>query len=94
MKSEWDRNVYARVIGEAYYIVNNGATVRETARIFKTSKSTVHKDVTDKLKMYDVILAKQVTKVLMLNKAERHIRGGNATKEKYAHQRAEEDGKK
>lgn len=83
MKNVWDKNVYARVIGEAYYIINKGATIRETARVFKMSKSTVHKDVTVNLKVYDLALAERVSEVLRKNKAERHIRGGNATSIKY-----------
>ena len=65
------------------YIVENRATVRATARQFKISKSTVHKDVTDRLKVYKPELYKQVAKVLKKNKDERHIRGGIATREKY-----------
>lgn len=65
------------------YIIETGATVRATAVVFKISKSTVHKDVTERLKKGDPILYKQVKKVLEKNKNERHIRGGLATKEKY-----------
>ena len=65
------------------YIIETGATVRATAVVFKISKSTVHKDVTERLKKGDPILYRQVKKVLEKNKNERHIRGGLATKEKY-----------
>ena len=65
------------------YIVETGATVRQTAAVFKVSKSTVHKDVTDRLKVFMPELYKQVNKVLQKNKEERHIRGGIATREKY-----------
>jgi putative DeoR family transcriptional regulator (stage III sporulation protein D) len=65
------------------YIIETGATVRQTAAVFKVSKSTVHKDVTDRLKVYKPELYKQVAKVLKKNKDERHIRGGIATREKY-----------
>ena len=65
------------------YIVDNAATVRETAKTFGISKSTVHTDVTDRLKRTAPGLYAEVRKVLDCNKSERHIRGGNATKEKY-----------
>jgi len=67
----------------AEYLVDNGATVRRVARRFGISKSTVHKDVTEKLKRINPALAKQVKEVLDQNKAERHLRGGEATKQKY-----------
>ena len=65
------------------YIVDTGATVRVCAKKYGISKSTVHKDLTDKLKGIDENLYKSVRKVLEINKAERHIRGGIATKNKY-----------
>ncbi len=71
------------------YIVENGATVRQTAAIFRVSKSTVHKDVTERLPTVNHALADEVRNVLDVNKAERHIRGGMATKEKYLHQHAD-----
>ena len=67
----------------ARYIVENNATVRQTARRFGISKSTVHKDVTERLAQINPALANEVRKVLDVNKSERHIRGGLATKEKY-----------
>ena len=70
----------------ATYIIDNNATVRQTARKFGISKSTVHKDVSERLVYVNPALAKQVRKVLDLNKSERHIRGGMATKEKYLRQ--------
>ena len=69
----------------AAYIVERRATVRDAAKVFKTSKSTVHKDVTERLSRIDPLLAGEVKKILEINKAERHIRGGNATKGKYMH---------
>lgn len=69
----------------ANYIIENNATVRQTARQFGVSKSTVHKDVTERLDNINENLAHEVRKVLDINKQERHIRGGLATKEKYAH---------
>ena len=71
------------------YMVLNGATVRETARFYCTSKSTVHKLVTGRLMQADPSLYARVRLVLDINKAERHIRGGLATKEKYMHEREE-----
>ncbi len=69
------------------YIIREGATVRQTAKKFGVSKSTVHKDVSERLSYINPALAAEVRKVLDVNKAERHIRGGMATKEKYLHQR-------
>ena len=74
-----------RAIHIAQYIVDNGATVRQTARQFGVSKSTVHKDVTERLLELNPSLAAEVKEVLESNKAERHLRGGMATKEKYQH---------
>lgn len=71
----------AIVLGE--YIVESGATVRAAAKVFKVSKSTVHKDVTERLRREDPVLYREVKKVLEKNKQDRHIRGGLATKEKY-----------
>ena len=74
-----------RAISIANYIIENNATVRQTAREFKVSKSTVHKDVTERLLQLNPSLAKCARKVLDVNKQERHIRGGMATREKYLH---------
>lgn len=65
------------------YIIDTGATVRATAGVFKISKSTVHKDVTERLRQCDPQLYARVKEVLEKNKSERHIRGGMATKRKY-----------
>ena len=78
-----------RAIDIANYIIENNATVRQTAGQFGISKSTVHKDVTERLEQINPSLAAQARKVLDVNKSERHIRGGLATKEKYAHQHEE-----
>lgn len=67
----------------AVYIIETGATIRNTAQHFGISKSTVHKDLSQKLPQYNNSLYKQVRKVLDINKAQRHIRGGLATKIKY-----------
>lgn len=65
------------------FIAENGATVRAAAKKFGISKSTVHKDVTEKLKYENAALFERVRAVLDKNKAERHMRGGEATKQKY-----------
>lgn len=75
-----------RAVDIANYIISSNATVRQTAKRFGISKSTVHKDVTDRLLQINPALAKQTRQVLDTNKSERHIRGGLATKEKYLHQ--------
>jgi len=72
-----------RAIEFANYIIENNATVRKTARHFNISKSTVHKDVSERLLKLNRPLAAEAKKVLDENKAQRHIRGGMATKEKY-----------
>ena len=69
----------------ATYLVENKATVRAAAAHFGISKSTVHKDVTERLEKINASLAAETRKVLDVNNAERHIRGGLATKEKYLH---------
>ena len=78
-----------RAIDIANYIIDNNATVRQTAKAFGISKSTVHKDVTERLMQINSGLAKEARKVLDVNKQERHIRGGMATKEKYRHMQGE-----
>lgn len=65
------------------YIAETGCTVRDAAKVFGVSKSTVHKDVTERLKYEDPKLRLLVAEVLKTNKLERHIRGGNATRRKY-----------
>lgn len=69
----------------AHYIIDSKDTVRGTAKKFGISKSTVHKDVSERLKKINPSLAKEVRAILDENKAERHIRGGMATKLKYSH---------
>jgi len=71
----------------AVYMIETGATVRTAARHFGISKSTVHKDLSTRLKQYNTELYRQVREVLDLNKQERHIRGGMATKRKYEQRR-------
>lgn len=72
-----------RVMEVAEYIIDTGATVRETAKVFKVSKSTIHKDMSERLPKVDPAKYEEVKKILEKNKAERHIRGGFATKMKY-----------
>ena len=72
-----------RVVDVRLYIVKTNATVRQAASVFGVSKSTIHKDVTERLPRINEELARKVKLVLEMNKAERHIRGGEATKKKY-----------
>ncbi|NLJ79628.1 MAG: sporulation transcriptional regulator SpoIIID [Firmicutes bacterium] len=72
-----------RVVDVSLYIVKTKATVRQAATVFGVSKSTIHKDVTERLPRVNRELAQEVKKVLELNKSERHIRGGEATRRKY-----------
>lgn len=74
-----------RAIRLAEYIIDNKDTVRGAAKKFGISKSTVHKDVTERLRKINPSLAKQIKLILDENKAERHIRGGEATRKKYMH---------
>lgn len=78
-----------RAVEIANYIIENNATVRQTAKQFGISKSTVHKDVTVRLSEINPSCAARVRSVLNLNKSERHIRGGMATKAKYLKKRKE-----
>ncbi len=75
--------IHQRVLEVSSYILETRATVRQVARNFGVSKSTVHKDVTERLPQINRQLARQVKKVLLRNKAERHLRGGEATRRKY-----------
>lgn len=72
-----------RAVEIAHYIIEHNATVRQTAKEFGVSKSTIHKDVTERLRQINLSLANEARKVLDVNKSERHIRGGMATREKY-----------
>lgn len=76
-----------RAVAIAAYIVENNATVRQAAGQFGVSKSTVHKDVTERLLRINPSLAAEARKILDINKSERHIRGGMATKDKYMNER-------
>ncbi|MDD7740746.1 MAG: sporulation transcriptional regulator SpoIIID [Fusicatenibacter sp.] len=74
-----------RAVEVANYIIETKATVRQTAKKFGVSKSTVHKDITERLEQINPGMAQETRKVLDINKSERHIRGGLATREKYLH---------
>ena len=76
-------SIEERIIAEAHFFLESGGTVRSTAKKFDVSKSTVHKDLSEKLAYINSALYKDVKKRLGENLSERHIRGGNATKEKY-----------
>ena len=76
-------HIEQRAVIIAKYILEKQATVRQTAKVFGVSKSTVHKDVTERLEEIHPLLANEVKQVLEKNKSERHIRGGKATKMKY-----------
>lgn len=72
-----------RVLDVANYIIESKATIRKTAMIFGVSKSTIHKDMTERLPKINPQIADEAKNVLELNKSERHIRGGKATQLKY-----------
>ena len=76
-------NVEKRCIDLGHYIIETKATVRQAAAVFGISKSTVHNDVTKRLAVINPLLCSEVKEVLEENKAERHIRGGLATRKKY-----------
>jgi putative DeoR family transcriptional regulator (stage III sporulation protein D) len=78
--------VEERAVELGEYIIENKATVRGTAKIFGISKSTVHKDVSERLKKLNPQLYIEVKHILDINKAQRHIRGGLATRRKYRHE--------
>jgi len=72
-----------RVLEVAKYIIESKATIRRTAKVFGVSKSTIHKDMTERLPTINPQIANQAKTILDLNKSERHIRGGRATRLKY-----------
>ena len=77
------KQIEERTVQIARYIVENNVTVRNAARVFGLSKSTIHKDMTDRLPQLHPQLSQEIRKVLELNKSLRHIRGGMATRDKY-----------
>ena len=72
--------IMTRVLSAAKYTLDNHSTVRETAKALKVGKTTVHRDLTERLPKIDPLMATKVRRVLMANKAESHIRGGEATR--------------
>lgn len=81
-----DNIISERVINEAKYIIETGKTVREIAQIFKVSKSTVHKDLHERLLKIDKIKYDKVDEILKYHMNIRHLRGGESTKQKYKKQ--------
>lgn len=79
----YDDCVEKRAVELGQYIIDNKTTVRATAKHFGISKSTVHKDVSQRLRTVSPVLYSSVKEILEINKAQRHIRGGLATKNKY-----------
>jgi putative DeoR family transcriptional regulator (stage III sporulation protein D) len=77
-------HVFKRVLAVGAHIADHGATVRDAARAFGVSKSTVHKDLTERLPLVNPGLARRVRDVLAYNRSQRHLRGGDATRRKYA----------
>ncbi|MDW7674565.1 MAG: sporulation transcriptional regulator SpoIIID [Bacillota bacterium] len=75
--------IQKRVLEISNYILESQATVRQAATVFGVSKSTVHKDLTERLPLLNEDVAEEVKRILDLNKSERHIRGGEATRKKY-----------
>lgn len=76
-------NIEERACQLALYIIENRTTVRAAAQKFGISKSTVHKDISERLPQFNRVLYLQVKEILEVNKAQRHIRGGIATRKKY-----------
>lgn len=83
MKNNKQKNIINRTLKEAKHIILTGDTLRKTAKVFNISKSTVHKDVTERLWEIDKELAIKVRKILNWNGNVRHLRGGEATRLKY-----------
>lgn len=78
-----DREMKERILTLAAFVIKSGSTVRRAAEVYGVSKSTVHKDLSQRLETVDPVLYEKVRRVLDKNKAERHIRGGLATRRKY-----------
>ncbi len=78
-----ESNIIKRVVDEATYMTQTGKTLREIAKVFKVSKSTVHKDLKDRLKHIDKSLYQETQKILKYHTDIRHIKGGESTKKKY-----------
>jgi putative DeoR family transcriptional regulator (stage III sporulation protein D) len=78
-----DKYIESRVMEVANYFIDKNSTVRKTAKVFGVSKSTIHKDLSERLRFVSPLLAKEINSILNRNLAERHIRGGKATRQKY-----------
>lgn len=83
-----NKKIVYRVINEGKYIIDTGKTVREIASVFKVSKSTVHKDLTDRLLEIDSEMYNKVSKILQYHMDIRHIRGGESTRRKFLEKNA------
>ena len=83
-----NKRIVCRVLDEGKYMIDTGKTVREIASIINVSKSTVHKDLTDRLLEIDIDLYKQVSKILQYHIDIRHIRGGESTRRKFLEKNA------
>lgn len=79
-----NQELNARIVEEANYLISTKQTIREVAKFFKRSKSSIHKDMQERLKVISPKLNDEIQKILEQHKKERHIKGGIATKEKYA----------
>ena len=77
------KKISKRVLQEAEYIINTGKTIRETAKEFSVSKSTVHKDLQERLKNLNKDMSEKITEILTYHTNIRHIRGGESTRKKY-----------
>ena len=84
-----NKNIINRVIDESNYIIKTKDTIREIAKVFNVSKSTVHKDLKERLLEIDIDLYSEVSNILKYHLDVRHIRGGNATKEKFLNKKIE-----
>lgn len=77
-------NIKSRVIEEAEYVIKTKETIRNTAKYFKTSKSTIHKDISERLKKIDKDLYEKINAIMENHIEQRHINGGEATRKKYS----------
>ncbi len=80
-----DESIIRRCVSVAQYMLENRSTVRQAAAAFSLSKSSVHKDMCQRLPKIDARLARQISELLEYNKAVRHLRGGEATRQRYLH---------
>ena len=84
-----NKNIINRVIEESKYIIKTKDTIRDTSKVFNVSKSTVHKDLKERLMEIDINLYNEVSNILKYHLDIRHIRGGNATKDKFLNKKIE-----